>query len=149
MMAVVPHAEGRPDETTAPASRTPETASSPPQDARDRYVLVERLGEGATGVVWAARDRTLDRMVALKLLHDEYTGTVDQEQLVAEARAMAKLSHPNVVAVYDVGQREGRTFVTMELVSGPPLSRWLETPRSWRQIVDVCRAAGDGLAAAH
>ncbi|HEU4615830.1 MAG TPA: serine/threonine-protein kinase, partial [Kofleriaceae bacterium] len=144
----MPDAEGNIGEVpTAPASQAPEAA--PREDARDRYILVERLGEGATGVVWAARDGRLDRMVALKVLHDEYLGAVDQEQLAAEARAMAKLSHPNVVAVYDAGEREGRAFVTMELVSGPPLSRWLDTPRSWREIVDVFRAAGEGLAAAH
>jgi len=101
------------------------------------------------GVVWSAYDRTLDRNVALKVLHDRYLGAADQERLANEARAMARLSHPNVVAVYDVGERDGRTFVTMELVRGQAISTWLETPRSWREVLDVFRAAGEGLAAAH
>src|SRR5690606_27412478 len=99
--------------------------------------------------VWEAHDRVLDRRVALKVLHDRFLGAADQERLAEEARAMARLSHPNVVAVYDVGEREGRMFLTMELVRGEPVSRWLETPRGWREVLDVFRAAGEGLAAAH
>lgn len=101
------------------------------------------------GVVWAARDRVLDRRVALKVLHDAFLGEADQQRLAAEARAMARLSHPNVVAVYDVGERDGRMFMTMELVEGVPLTRWLETPRGWREVVAAFREAGAGLAAAH
>jgi tetratricopeptide (TPR) repeat protein/predicted Ser/Thr protein kinase len=115
----------------------------------ERYELIERLGEGGMGVVWRARDRSLDRDVALKVLHERYRGAEAEARIAAEARAMARLAHPNVVAVYDVGHREGRTFLTMELVDGVPLSRWLETPRSWRAVVDVFRAAGAGVAAAH
>src|SRR5262249_26273842 len=81
--------------------------------------------------------------------HDRFLGARDQERLAEEARAMARLNHRNVVAVYDVGEREGRTFLTMELVRGAPLSRWLRTPRTWRDVVAIFRAAGDGLAAAH
>ncbi|HEU4615288.1 MAG TPA: serine/threonine-protein kinase, partial [Kofleriaceae bacterium] len=123
------------------------TPAEPP--ALDRYVLLERLGEGGMGVVWAARDRVLDRRVALKVLHDAFLGEADQQRLAAEARAMARLSHPNVVAVYDVGERDGRMFMTMELVEGVPLTRWLETPRGWREVVAAFREAGAGLAAAH
>ena len=99
--------------------------------------------------MWAARDRALDRRVAFKVLHDAYLGAADQQRLAAEARAMAKLSHPNVVGVYDVGEREGRTYMTMELVAGVPLSRWLERARGWREVVAVFRDAGEGIAAAH
>jgi tetratricopeptide (TPR) repeat protein/predicted Ser/Thr protein kinase len=118
-------------------------------DDGERYELIERLGEGGMGVVWRARDRVLDRDVALKVLHERYRGADAEARVAAEARAMARLAHPNVVAVYDVGHREGRTFLTMELVDGVPLSRWLETPRSWREVVEVFRAAGAGVAAAH
>jgi eukaryotic-like serine/threonine-protein kinase len=115
----------------------------------ERYVLLERLGEGGMGVVWAAYDRALDRKVALKLLHDRYLGAAHQERLVREARAMARLSHPNVVPVYDAGERQGRTFLTMEFVRGQPLDAWLEAARPWREVVEVFRAAARGLAAAH
>ncbi len=101
------------------------------------------------GVVWAARDRVLDRRVAFKVLHDAFLGHADQQRLAAEARAMARLSHPNVVAVYDVGERDGRMFMTMELVEGMSLTRWLETPRGWREVVAAFREVGAGLAAAH
>ena len=101
------------------------------------------------GVVWRAYDRVLDRNVAFKVLHDELFGTAHQERLATEARLMAKLTHPNVVAVYDVGERDGRTFVTMELVRGESIASWLRTPRTWREVVVAFRAAADGVAAAH
>ncbi len=115
----------------------------------DRYVLIERLGEGGMGTVWAAHDKVLDRNVALKVLHDEFLGAEDQARLVAEARAMARLSHRNVVDVYDVAEKDGRTYLTMELVRGIDLGAWLETPRDWTAIVAIFRAAAAGLAAAH
>ncbi len=134
------------DEVATQRSAAPPT---PGTREPERYVLREQLGEGAMGVVWSARDTALDRDVALKLLHDRFLGDADQEQLAREARVMARLSHPNVVAVYDVGTQGGRTFLAMELVTGVPLSRWLETPRPWQQIVDVFRGIAEGLAAAH
>jgi predicted Ser/Thr protein kinase len=112
-------------------------------------VLGDRLGEGGMGVVWSARDTALGRDVAIKLLHDQFLGAEHQQRLADEARTMAQLSHPNVVAVYDVGERDGRTFLAMELVRGEPLARWLATPRSWREVVTVFRGAAEGLAAAH
>ena len=115
----------------------------------DRYILVERLGHGGMGTVWAAHDKVLDRTVALKVLHDEYLGAEDQARLVAEARAMARLSHRNVVDVYDVAEKDGRTYLTMELVRGISLDKWLATPRDWRTVVAMFRAAAQGLAAAH
>ncbi|HTJ41349.1 MAG TPA: serine/threonine-protein kinase [Kofleriaceae bacterium] len=131
---------------TLPASETTPVPASP---GADRYEMLERLGEGGMGVVWAARDRALDRTVALKVLHDRFLGAADQERLADEARAMARLTHRNVVAVYDVGERDGRTYLTMELVRGQHVGRWLETPRTWREVLAVFRAAGAGLAAAH
>jgi tetratricopeptide (TPR) repeat protein len=124
-------------------------AARPADDGGPRYQLVERIGEGGMGVVWRAHDRVLGRDVALKVLHERYRGADAEARVAAEARAMARLAHPNVVAVYDVGQREGRTFLTMELVEGVPLSTWLATPRSWREVVAAFRAAGEGVAAAH
>jgi tetratricopeptide (TPR) repeat protein len=118
-----------------------------------RYVAIDVLGKGGMGVVYAAFDPELDRKVAVKLLQAE-TGvdstSGDQAWLLREAQAMARLAHPNVIAVHDVGTLPGdRVFVAMELVDGPTLRAWLREKRSWREVIDVMRQAGAGLAAAH
>jgi tetratricopeptide (TPR) repeat protein len=110
-----------------------------------RYVVIDRLGEGGMGVVYAAFDPELNRKVALKLVTSG-----DQERILREAQALARLSHPNVVAIYDVGSVQERVFLAMELVEGETLSAWLNArPRTWRDIVAMFRDAGRGLAAAH
>ncbi len=116
-----------------------------------RYMLLERVGEGGMGVVYAAYDPTLDRRVALKFLsHESDRDGVREKRLLREAQAMARLSHPNVVVAYEVGTFQGRVFLAMEFVDGMDLRAWLaEKPRSVDQILDVFRAAGRGLAAAH
>ena len=132
------------------ARTAPGRAPAPPRSpSADRYVLLEELGAGGMGVVWAAYDRQLDRKVALKLLHDRFLGAANQERLAREARAMARLAHPNVVAVFDAGEREGRAFVAMEFVRGQSLADWLRPRRAWRDVVEVFRAVAEGLAAAH
>jgi tetratricopeptide (TPR) repeat protein len=115
-----------------------------------RYRIERVLGEGGMGRVYAAHDTELDRAVAVKVLRDDIGSAQLAERLVRESRAMAKVSHPGVVTVYDVGRHEGHVFIAMELVAGTTLSRWLsEKPRGWREIVDVFHRAGQGLAAAH
>jgi tetratricopeptide (TPR) repeat protein len=119
-----------------------------------RYVILEPLGAGAMGVVYAAYDPELGRKVALKLVraeaHDDSTASSLQARLVREAKAAAALTHPNVVVVHDVGTLEGRVYVSMEFVDGRTLGEWLaEEPRTWRAILAVFRQAGEGLAAAH
>ena len=119
-----------------------------------RYVILDILGEGGMGIVYRAYDPELDRKVAIKLLQAGSGGSTSaggQAWLVREAQAMARLSHPNVIAVHDVGTLPGdRVFVAMELVDGMTLRDWLrERPRTWREVVPVLRAAGAGLAAAH
>jgi eukaryotic-like serine/threonine-protein kinase len=119
-----------------------------------RYTVLERIGAGGMGIVHAALDPELDRRVALKILRTEILDadvrTAVQERLLREARAMAQLAHPNVVAVYELGRYENQVFVAMELVEGQTLSDWLaERNRDWREVVDVFLAAGRGLAAAH
>ncbi|HVI03842.1 MAG TPA: serine/threonine-protein kinase, partial [Enhygromyxa sp.] len=117
-----------------------------------RYEIASRLGAGGMGVVYRAHDPDLDRPVAVKLLHtDSSTDEKARARMLREARALAKLSHPNVITVYDVGTDEGRVFVAMELVAGRDLKRWLEQHRSagWREILALFIAAGRGLAAAH
>ncbi len=101
------------------------------------------------GVVYAAYDYGLDRKVALKLLRDPRPGAA-RKRLLREAQALAKLSHPGVIAVYDVGTHREQVFVAMEFVEGVTLREWLEAePRTWREVVDVFQRAGEGLAAAH
>ena len=115
-----------------------------------RYLILERLGEGGMGVVYAAHDPELDRRVALKLLRPDRAAKEAALRLQREAQAIARLSHPNVVAVYDAGTFGDQVFVAMELVEGRTVRQWLTAERpSWREIVTVFVAAGRGLAAAH
>jgi predicted Ser/Thr protein kinase len=115
-----------------------------------RFDVVGCLGEGGMGIVYAAVDGELGRTVAIKLLRPEFGG--DQRsgrRLTIEAKALARLSHPNVVSVFDVGEHEGQGFIAMEYVDGETLRRWLASDRSTSEIVDVFAHAGRGLAAAH
>lgn len=135
-------------EPTEPASGGDLATAAPPGGHLGRYVVKRLIGSGGMGVVLAAHDPELDRPVAIKLLHRD--GGQAQERLVQEARAMARLHHPNVVMVHDVGVCDGRVFVAMDLVEGETLRRWMEArPRGWREIVALFVAAGRGLAAAH
>ena len=120
-------------------------------DPIGRYVVLERLGGGGMGVVYSAYDPKLDRRVALKLLRPDVSGNGDaQKRLLREGQTLARLAHPNVVNVHDLGEFEGRVFVDMEFVKGSTLTEWLHArARSWREIVDVFVQAGRGLAAAH
>ncbi|MBA3546614.1 MAG: serine/threonine protein kinase, partial [Nannocystis sp.] len=117
-----------------------------------RFVVLHRVGAGGMGVVYAAYDPELDRKVAVKLLHPSVGSDredVGRARLLREAQAMARLSHPNVVTVFDVGTRDDQVFLAMEFVQGLPLSAWLKAPRGWREVVAVFIAAGRGLDAAH
>ncbi len=118
-----------------------------------RYEIVERIGAGGMGVVYAGHDPELDRKVAIKMLRPrapEADGTTDRTRLLREAQAMAKLAHPNVLAVYDVGLHADRVYVAMEHVDGHTMAQWLaQQERSPSEIVAVFAAAGRGLAAAH
>jgi tetratricopeptide (TPR) repeat protein len=114
----------------------------------DRYVVLDTLGSGAMGVVYLAYDPDLDRRVALKLLQRD--GGDANARMLREARAMARLSHPNVVAVHDVGEHDGLVWIAMELVEGGHLRAWLRADeRSWQECLDTFRQAAEGLAAAH
>jgi tetratricopeptide (TPR) repeat protein/tRNA A-37 threonylcarbamoyl transferase component Bud32 len=121
-----------------------------------RYVVLSKLGAGAMGVVYAAYDPELDRKVALKLLQPgrELDHAARSEaanaRLLREAQALAKLAHPNIVAIHDVGTLGQRVWLAMEFVAGKTLSEWLAAQqRGWREVVDVIAAASRGLAAAH
>ncbi len=138
--------------STLPAS--PSVPGLPAGKTVGRYVIEGPLGEGGMGVVYLAHDPQLDRRVALKLVRPEASqdggeSTGGRNRLVREAHAMAKLNHPNVVAIYDSGIYEDQVFLAVEVVEGADMHAWLETPRSWREILDVFLKAGRGLAAAH
>jgi tetratricopeptide (TPR) repeat protein/tRNA A-37 threonylcarbamoyl transferase component Bud32 len=114
-----------------------------------RYVVLEEVGRGGMGRVMRAYDSKLQREVALKEVKRERLDAEYTRRLAAEARAMAMLSHPNVVAVYDVEAAATEQLVlVMEYVDGPTLDQWW-TARTWREIVRSFAAAGRGLAAAH
>jgi hypothetical protein len=100
-------------------------------------------------VVYVAYDPELDRRVALKVVSGDQLTRAHRARLHREAQALARLSHPSVVTVFDVGDIGNDTFVAMELIDGMSLRKWLETPRTWREVVRVIVAAGRGLAAAH
>ncbi len=118
-------------------------------EAVGRYLVVEPIGRGAMGVVYRAYDPELDRAVALKLLSGENRAAA-QKRLMEEARAMAKVTHPNVIAVHDVGTHDGRVFFAMELIDGTTLGAWrTRTKPGADQVLRVYRDAGAGLAAAH
>lgn len=116
-----------------------------------RYRVLETLGAGGMGVVYGAHDPELDRKVAIKVLHEipdersDYWG-----RLTAEARALARLSHPNVVQVFEIGRHQDRMFLAMEFIAGPTMKRWQTSQeRDPNEIVDKYVQAGRGLAAAH
>jgi tRNA A-37 threonylcarbamoyl transferase component Bud32 len=116
-----------------------------------RFVLLERLAQGGMGVVHAGYDDTLDRRVAIKLIRgDRARSDGARQRLLREAQAMAKLSHPNVVQVFEAGEHQGQVFLAMELIEGLTLRGWLrERARGWREIVAAFLEVGRGLAAAH
>ncbi|HEX2568432.1 MAG TPA: protein kinase, partial [Polyangia bacterium] len=141
--------------TSSPAP--PATGDAPCGDRSgatiSRYVLRRCLGQGGMGAVYAAWDPQLGREIALKLLRGDAAHRASDHspiRLQREARAIARLSHPHVVAVHDVGTHGDEVFVAMELVDGGTLRTWLaEQTRSWSDILDVFVAAGRGLQAAH
>jgi tetratricopeptide (TPR) repeat protein/predicted Ser/Thr protein kinase len=142
--------EAQPDRATRPESPRARDRSEPL--ALGRYPIERILGMGGMGVVYAARDPELDRPVAIKLLRPDShvaIGTL-RARLQREAQAMAKLSHPNVVTVYEIGTFGEQLFVVMERIDGVTLAAWLrQRPRSWREIADAFAVAGAGLQAAH
>src|SRR5262245_48297437 len=141
---------------TAPADRSGARAADPlelsPGVQLGRYVVQEQLGSGTMGLVLAAIDPSLDRKVALKVVRPDQIGgsTSGRQRLLREAQAMARLAHPNVVTVYEVGTVSDHVFVAMEHIDGSTLDVWLKAEkRSLRDIVEAFTGAARGLAAAH
>jgi len=123
-----------------------------PEESRvldGRYELGSMIGSGGLGRVYKALDTKLGRHVAVKFLKG---ATRDPELALAlegEARVLARLQHPNIVAVHDVGRSEEELYLTMELIDGVSLETWLGKQRSWKEVVEVMRQAALGLSAAH
>ncbi|MCB9751294.1 MAG: serine/threonine protein kinase [Myxococcales bacterium] len=129
-----------------------------PPERIGRYRLLEQIGSGGMGVVYAAHDESLDRTVAIKVLRAlgrDAGDAVGVLRLEREAQAMARLAHPNVIVVHEVGRYEERVFVAMEYIDGVTLDRWWADAgaparrRSWRAVIKMFLQAGEGLAAAH
>ncbi len=118
-----------------------------------RFVISHEIGRGGMGVVFAARDPHLDRSAAIKLLHStggDEPATRAQERLLAEARAMARLDHPNVIKVYEAGLFQQETYIAMEMIDGETLGHWARRwQRPWPSVLAIFRQAGSALAHAH
>ncbi len=134
------------------AAKTVAQGSLTADERIGRFTVLRELGRGAMGIVFLAYDEELDRKVALKLVHidDTADSSLGRNQLLREAQALARLTHPNVVAVFEAGVHRGGVFLAMEYVEGVDLQRWQTAARRpWREIVAVFLQAGAGLQAAH
>lgn len=115
-----------------------------------RFTVLEQAGAGSMGVVYAAYDPSLDRRVALKVLRGSANAGRRRDAVRREALALARVSHPNVVPIYEVAEADGRLFLAMEYVDGPTLDTWLKaSARPWTRIVELFVDMAGGLAAAH
>lgn len=141
----------RPSSKEDPADLPPAPSLSEPERI-GRYEVLGRIGSGGMGVIFAALDPALGRKVAVKLLNpSEHRGdSKGKARLLREAQALAKLSHPSIVGVYEVGTFDDQVFIAMEFVEGMTLRKWQAHPdRTWKTVLDAYVAAGQGLAAAH
>ncbi|MCR9161464.1 MAG: protein kinase domain-containing protein [Nannocystaceae bacterium] len=137
-------------DTLGPETVGPEAPTSEPTPGQrlGRFIIERRLGAGAMGVVVLAHDPELERPVAIKLLKSD--GDDARARLRREAQAVAKIQHPNVIAVHEVGTHGDQVYVVMEFVDGGTLRDWVKVkPRGWQDILGVYRQAGLGLIAAH
>ncbi|MGB1014485.1 MAG: serine/threonine-protein kinase, partial [Nannocystaceae bacterium] len=115
-----------------------------------RLMILRTLGAGGMGVVYAAYDPELDRNVALKLIRAGKASQMAQLRLYREAQALAKLNHPNVVSVHDVGKHAGQVWLAMEFVDGVTLGDWVEREKpGWHDVLEVLKQAALGVSAAH
>jgi WD40 repeat protein/predicted Ser/Thr protein kinase len=149
--ALVEHADGGLEQRQRRAMVAAALFDEPVESPKiGRFTIVRKLGAGGMGVVYIAYDEQLDRRVAVKLLRNTAAASEARVRLEREAQAMARLSHPNVVTVHEVGEHDEQVFVAMEFVDGEDLRQWLgRSKRAWREVLAVFLQAGEGLAAAH
>jgi eukaryotic-like serine/threonine-protein kinase len=114
-----------------------------------RYTVLRHLGEGGMGTVWSAYDETLDRRVAIKVLSGRHHSEQSRGRMLREAKALARLNHPNVVQVFEVGELGDDLFVAMEFIRGESLAQWLVEPHPFPEILAAFVQAGRGLVAVH
>lgn len=114
------------------------------------FQLLQRLGQGAFGTVWKAKDQELDRTVALKVPRAARLDGDDAEKFLREARAAAQIRHPNIVSVYEVGREEGQIYIASDFIEGATLDQWIESnPPTARESVDLCIKIAEALHQAH
>ena len=119
-------------------------------DSVGRYVILDWVGQGGMGVVYAGYDPELDRKVAIKLVRPELHSAESPAGLLREARAMARVRHPGVIAIHDIGVVDEQVFLAMEFIDGGTLAAWLRAaPRSWSAVLAMFVQAGRGLVQAH
>jgi serine/threonine protein kinase len=126
----------------------PTSFVAPQQVLVDEYELIRPLGSGTMGQVFLAQDLVLDRRVAVKFISQESPSPTLRERFLVEARAIARLQHPNVVSIYRVGVVNGRPYLASEFVRGRSLEK-VQLPMSWRDALDIATQLARGLAAAH
>jgi eukaryotic-like serine/threonine-protein kinase len=121
-------------------------------DSIGRYLVLRSIGTGSTGAVYASWDPELDRRLAVKLLHPSEGERDDDRRaaLLREAKALARLDHPNVISIHDVGEHDGRVFIAMDFIDGETLEKWQARLRPpWQRVLSTYVQAGRGLAAVH
>ncbi len=121
----------------------------PKVDRIGRFAVLRRIGAGGMGTVYSAYDEQLDRKVAVKIINARNATDTAQLRLKREAQAMARLSHPNVITVHEVGEVDGKVFVAMEFIHGDSLDAWIRTHPGWREVLEVFIQAGRGIDATH
>lgn len=136
-----------PPENTPEFELTAKGAAFPPQRV-DEYEIIRPLGQGAMGQVYEAVDTLLGRPVAVKFIAKESSSATARERFLVEARAIARLQHPNVVSIYRVGVVDGWPYLVSELVRGQSLDR-VVLPIPWQRGLDIAVQLARGLAAAH
>jgi hypothetical protein len=141
---------------SADAARAPSPVGTRPRRLRasgrllGRYVIRRKLGSGGMALVYLADDPALQRELAIKVIRPRLRGDAARDRLLREAKAMARLEHPNVVQVFDVGTTGDDVYLVMPYLAGGTLGDWLAAgPRPWKAVLARFIAAGRGLAAAH
>ena len=120
------------------------------QEMVNHFKLLDRVGVGAFGSVWSARDTQLDREVAIKIPRKGQLSTEDAEQFIREARAAAQLKHPNIVSVLEVGRYKDRIYIASEFIQGLDLADWLTDQQATpREAAELCATLADALQHAH